>query len=67
MQSSNLPKSFAVIQKSYVISVFDDRNASTQGCQWGVTVVSKQPKKCYLVSKQLKNWHLVSKQQKKTV
>ena len=35
-----------------------------RGCQWGITVVSKQLKKCYLVSKQLKNRHLVSKQQK---
>ena len=36
-----------------------------RGCQWGISVVSKQLKKCYLVSKQLKNRHLVSKQQKK--
>ena len=26
-----------------------------RGCQWGITVVSKQLNKCYLVSKQLKN------------
>ncbi len=25
------------------------------GCQWGIAIVSKQLKKCYLVSKQQKN------------
>ena len=36
-----------------------------RGCEWGIAVVSKWLKKCYLVSKQLKNRYLVSRQQKK--
>ena len=36
-----------------------------RGCQWGIAVVSKQLKKCFLVSKQLKNRYSVSKQRKK--
>ena len=36
-----------------------------RGCEWGIAVVSKWLKKCYLVSNQLKNRYLVSRQQKK--